>query len=197
MLPTSIPSSKGPYVQKFYIFSFVVIMDLSDLVQDVQANQHWEDLPDFETLNITDEDTSTNEESCQSTDSSTHSHRGGRPKHSETFLLSQFHTLTSNKPVKKETVRIYLYRGAKICLTNLKRKKPLTRRVNRLFRGSNSLHYHAYQSDLREYVSLLDSCLFEPKQIGEKSHNDHFFRRIFKEKKVKEYMRKYLDFVFF
>lgn len=160
--------------------------------EQYKENPVFDSLIAFDGLHIADEDTSTNEESC-----STHSHRGGRPKHSETSLLSQFHTSNRNKPVKKETLRIYFYRGVKICLTNIRRKKPMTRRINRLFRGSSSLHYHAYLSNLREYVSLLNSCLVEPNQIGEKSHNDHFFRRIFQKDEVKECMRKYLDFVLF
>ena len=178
-------------------------MDPEDFIQDKEENNYSYDLRAMEELNLADDDSSTKEESSLNSDS-THSHRedrlshrGGRPKHPETLLLKKFRTLNSNNRVKKETLRIYFYRGARICLTCMKRGKPMSRRINHLFQGSDSCRFRTYTSDLREYVFLLDSCLVEPKEIGEKSHNDHFFRRAFQETGMREFMRKYLEFVLF
>lgn len=131
-----------------------------------------------------------------------HSQKAGRHQCPETPMLNGFTTVRNKKQVKKENLRVAIYRGFLGCLRCLRVKKAtMTGRINRKFPKFDEVHYQIMLSDLKTYYlqhqDSIDPLLVSPQDLGMRSYNSHFFAALCRESTLRLCMQKYIDFVFF
>lgn len=143
---------------------------------------------------------STSEPSDSSSDSS-HASKPGRHVLPDTQLLNSFMTTRNQRRLKKENLRICLYRGLLRCLKKKDASTGMTQRINRKFEDYDPLYYQSTLSNLYayydQYHGLIDQTLINPSEFGERSYSSRFFSSVFHNPILKECMRKYIEFVFF
>lgn len=150
---------------------------------------------------LDDDSSHTTSEPSDSSSDSSQTTKAGRHILPDTQLLNGFMTIRNQRRLKKENLRICLYRGLLRCLKKRDVHAGMTQRINRKFEDFDPLYYQSTLSNLYafydQYHDLIEQNLISPAEFGERSYSSRFFSSVFGDPAMKECMRKYTEFVFF